>query len=203
MKDRGRLIGEAGAHRLLRQLQDARADARFHLMGHSFGCIVVSAAAAGPAGGGLARPVDSLVLVQGALSLWSYCSRIDGAGGRPGYFRRAGNAVKGPLVTTQSVFDTAVGRLYPLAAGVARQVVFAPEEFPRYGGVGTFGLQGPGLDIVGGPMLAADADYNFQPGKIYNLNGDAYIRNGGGLAGAHSDITGPQVAHAVWEAARG
>src|SRR5262249_3970934 len=90
MKDRGRQIGEAGVHRLLRQLQAARADARFHLMGHSFGCIVVSAAVAGPEdGAGLARPVDSLVLVQGAMSLWSYCSEIALAGRRPGYFRRA------------------------------------------------------------------------------------------------------------------
>ena len=51
--------------------------ARFHLMGHSFGCIVVSATVAGPAGRPtLPRPVDSLFLVQGALSLWSYAADI-------------------------------------------------------------------------------------------------------------------------------
>jgi hypothetical protein len=52
-------------------------------------------------------------------------------------------------------------------------------------------------------MLSADTDYGFQPGNVYNLNGDAYIRNGEGFSGAHSDITGPEVAHLVWEAARG
>jgi hypothetical protein len=204
MKDRARAFGESGAHRLLAQLQQTKPGVRLHLMGHSFGCIVVSAALAGPAGGaGLPRPADSLVLAQGALSLWSYCSKIAVAGGQPGYFRRAAAAVKGPIVTTQSSFDSAVGRWYPLAAGVARQVEFARPEYPRYGAVGTFGLQGPDLDIVAGPMQAADADYGFRPGKVYNLDGDAYIRNGGGFSGAHSDIRGPEVAHVIWEAARG
>ena len=111
--------------------------------------------------------------------------------------------MKGPIVTTQSEFDTAVGRIYPLGGGVARQVDFALGEFPRYGGVGTFGLQGPGLDLVEQPMLPADPGYDFQPGKIYNLASGAFICHGGGWSGAHSDITGPEVAHAVWEAARG
>ena len=45
-------------------------------MGHSFGCIVASATVAGPAAQRvLPRPVDSLFLVQGALSLWAYCQR--------------------------------------------------------------------------------------------------------------------------------
>jgi hypothetical protein len=37
---------------------------------------------------------------------------------------------------------------------------------------------------------------------IYNLDGTAYIRNGTGASGAHNDIANPEVAHAVWEAAR-
>jgi hypothetical protein len=133
MKDRARAFGETGAHGLVRLLHRTRPDVRVHLMGHSFGCIVVSAALGGPAGGsGLLRPVDSLVLVQGAMSLWSCCSEIPFGRRRPGYFRRAvERAVNGPIITTQSRFDTAVGRWYPLAAGVARQVEFAPGEFPR------------------------------------------------------------------------
>ena len=59
-------IGETGAHALMGQLQRAaRPDVHFHLMGHSFGCIVVSAAVAGaPGGAKLPRPVQSLFLVQ-------------------------------------------------------------------------------------------------------------------------------------------
>ena len=83
MKDRARRFGESCAASLLAEFQRVAGSdrgVRFHLMGHSFGCIVVSAMLAGPGGRGLLlRPVDSLSLVQGALSLWSYAPDIPGA----------------------------------------------------------------------------------------------------------------------------
>jgi hypothetical protein len=204
MKDRARLFGESGAHTLVRSLLAVRDGLRVHLMGHSFGCIVVSAAVAGPAGGpGLPRPVQSLVLVQGALSLWSFCSDIPYRRGRSGYFRGVveDDRVAGPIVTTQSRYDTAVGRWYPLGAGAARQVDLAVSDLPRYGGVGTFGLRGPRLDLVDLDIEASDQGYPFQAGRVYNLESSQIIRNGGGASGAHSDILHPEVAHAVWSAA--
>ena len=112
MKDRARAIGEGGAHALLVRLMNAsRPETRFHLMGHSFGCIVVSATVAGaPKGEKLPRPVDSLFLVQGALSLWSYCPDIPMARGTAGYFNRTlkDGLVRGPIVTTRSRFDSAI-----------------------------------------------------------------------------------------------
>jgi len=49
MKDRARRFGESGGHALLVSLQKAAGpDTHFHLMGHSFGCIVASAMLAGP-----------------------------------------------------------------------------------------------------------------------------------------------------------
>jgi hypothetical protein len=122
---------------------------------------------------------------------------------RAGYFRpvNASNHVAGPVVTTRSSFDTAVGRWYPLGAGVARQTDFAPGELPRYGGVCTFGLQGPGLDLVDLGLQGADQPYDFGSGQIFNLECSGVIRNGGGASGAHSDIAHPEVAHAVWSAA--
>ena len=204
MKDRARAFGESGAHTLVSGILRMQQDFRVHLMGHSFGCIVMSAAIAGPPGGpGLPRPVQSLVLVQGALSLWSYCSDIPFRRGQPGYFLPivTSKRVAGPIVTTQSRFDTAVGRWYPLGAGVARQISFAPDgELPQYGGVGTFGLRGPGLDLVDLDMQAADQPYGFEAGRVYNLESSQFIRVGGGASGAHSDIAHPEVAHALWEA---
>jgi len=205
MKDRARTFGESGGFALLGDLQRAGPDARFHLMGHSFGCIVVSAILAGPDGrGALVRPVDSLVLVQGALSHWSYCSDIPPAPGVAGYFHSivADRKVRGPIITTQTEFDTAVGRFYPLGAGVAGQVAFAPGELPKYGALGTFGVRGPGADPVDLEMLPADAPYGFEPGKVYNLECSHVIREGGGASGAHGDFLRPEVAHAVWEAAQ-
>jgi hypothetical protein len=208
MKDRARRFGESGGASLLAKLQRAAGSdrgVRFHLMGHSFGCIVVSAMLSGQDGRGLLlRPVDSLSLVQGALSLWSYAPEIPGAPGRAGYFHQlvSDRRVRGPILTTQSQFDVAVGRWYPLAAGAARQVSYAPGELPRYGAVGTFGLRGLDSGVVDLEMLPADALYGFKPGTIYNIESSGIIREGGGFAGAHSDFARPEVAHAVWEMAR-
>jgi hypothetical protein len=209
MKDRARHFGETGGFTLLRDLQRTIAaprEVRFHLIGHSFGCIVVSAMVAGPGGHGtLVRPVDSVALVQGALSLWSYCADIPVAPGQPGYFHAiiAERKVKGPLITTQSEFDTAVGRFYPLGAGVRRQVTFAPGELPKYGGLGTFGIRGLDEAVVDLDMLPVHAPYAFAPDKIYNLESSRFICDGSGASGAHSDIAKPEVAHAVWAAVRG
>jgi hypothetical protein len=205
MKARARRVGETGGYRLLQMIRcTAGPHARIHLMGHSFGCIVVSAMAAGP------TPVDrvdvdSMFLVQGALSLWSYCEDIPYAPGSPGFFHRLlrGGIVRGPVVTTRSEFDSAVGTYYPKGAGIAGQVVMdaALERFPKYGAVGTFGIQGLGRAPSEGPMLPLDGTYDFQPGHVYNLDAGAYIRAGGGFSGAHNDIAHAEVAHAFWSAA--
>lgn len=202
MKDRARQFGETGAHRLIARLQGDAPRARFHLMGHSFGCIVVSAAVAGaPDSRKLPRPVDSLFLVQGALSLWSYARDIPYARNVAGYFHRIvkQGLVAGPIVTTRSTHDTAVGRLYPLGARVRKQLVLGDSGYPEYGGIGTFGIQGV-AGVVDMPMQKVGAAYAFRAGMIYNLEASGVIRNGGGASGAHSDIAHPEVAHAFWAA---
>ena len=146
-----------------------------------------------------------MALLQGALSLWSYCPDIPVADHRAGYFHSlvAEGKVAGPIITTQSQLDAAVGKLYPLAAGVARQVSFAPGELPKYGALGTFGARGEGLDVVDMTMLPLEAPYSFASGKLYNLESSRLICDirGGGLSGAHNDIAKPEVAHAIWSAA--
>ncbi len=205
MKDRAAKFGASGGFQLLRQLQGATSsDVRFHLMGHSFGCVVMSATLAGPpSDNALVRPVDSVALLQGALSLWSYAADIPYAAGQRGYFHRifSEGRVAGPLITTQSEHDTAVGTMYPLAAGMARQVTFAPGELPKYGALGTYGVRGPGPAIVDLDMLPADGSYGFAAGRVYNLNSSQYICTmESRSSGAHSDLAHPEVAHAVWEA---
>jgi hypothetical protein len=203
MKKWARSVGEGGMHVFVSDLQRA-CDSPVHLMGHSFGCIVVSSILGGPKGQAkLPRAVESAVLVQGALSLWAYSPAIPKAPGRPGYFHRLihGGAVKGPIVTTQSRFDRAVGTFYPLAAGVAGQLDFGPAaELPRYGGIGTFGIRGV-AGVQDGKLLKETDTYAFKPGAVYNLDGSEFIRHGGGASGAHSDIDGPQVANAIAQAA--
>ncbi|MEO7051403.1 MAG: hypothetical protein ABI128_07030 [Rhodanobacter sp.] len=200
MKARARVVGEIGVGKLLRDLQVASGSAvRFHLMGHSFGCIVVSGAIAGAAGAPLVRPVDSALLVQGALSLWSYGQVADD---KPGYFQSivTEKRVRGPIVTTWSTHDGAVGNLYPMAARLGRQDTLA--NYPKFGGVGAYGLQGAGKfahEIIIGD---AAAEYGWQPGQIYNVESSRIIANGDGLSGAHSDIAHPEVAHVAWQAVK-
>ena len=73
-------------------------------------------------------------------------------------------------------------------------------QLPRYGAVGSFGIQGVS-GAVARPMLDETADYGFAAGTIYNLDSNKYIFKMDGASGAHSDIDGPQVAHAIWQAA--
>jgi hypothetical protein len=208
MKDRARRVGEAGIHNFVRALLLANEDVKLHLMGHSFGCIVVSSAVAGPTGGSaLPRPVQSLMLVQGALSLWSYCSSIPSQPGTAGYFSSivGEKRVAGAIVTTRSRLDRAVGWWYPLGARAAGQVVFAPggsipENLPTYGAVGCYGLQGQGISLINGPVVPADGPYDLRHGYVYNLDGSRFIFRGGGASGAHSDIDNPEVGHAFWAA---
>ena len=120
----------------------------------------------------------------------------------PGYFHRliAEGKVSGPVVTTRSRFDTAVGRFYPLAAQW-----FGPRDFgvelPEHGGIGAWGIQGLDSGVVDQPMLPATDPYGFAPKTVYNLECSEFIRDGDGPSGAHSDIAGPEVAHAIWQAA--
>jgi hypothetical protein len=206
MKKRARAVGEGGMHRFLVDMQRA-SPASVHLMGHSFGTIVVSGMVAGPdAQGPLPRPVDSLVLVQGAVSLWSYASPIPIAGAGDGYFARtvADRKVRGAIVTTRSRHDLAVGVMYPLASRLYGKPNFVPgqKHFPKFGAIGAFGLQGiVGAGALDQPMQPLDGDYAFSPGGIYNLEASTYIAKMDGASGAHSDIAGPEVAHAIWSAA--
>ena len=208
MKDRARTVGESAGFSLLERVMKAaptKKEVNVHLMGHSFGCIVVASMAHGPEGqGSLPKPVASMTLVQGATSLWGFCDDVLETG-TPGYFRNiiARNLVSGSILTTRSIRDTAVGHFYPLGAGMARQTHMAPGAFPNYGGLGSFGIQGAGLTLHDLPIESPSHRYDFQGnGHVYNLECSTVIKDGGGASGAHSDIAKPEVAHAMWEAVK-
>jgi hypothetical protein len=206
MKHRARTVGETGVHSLLIDLQQSAPDARFHLMGHSFGCIVVSATVAGPLDNGtvtsrLPRPVHSLFLAQGALSLWSFADSIPYPPRVPGYFRPIGvppALVQGPIVTTRSAFDHAVGTFFPLGATLGDERVL-DDQPPEFGGVGAFGIRGTATHDM--KVLNASANYGFEAGHIYNIDASTVICHGKWPSGAHSDIAHPPIAHLFWQAA--
>ncbi|QLE55329.1 hypothetical protein [Nostoc sp. TCL26-01] len=216
MKERARKLGGTSGHNLLNRLQRVAADnVRFHLIGHSFGCIFVSATVAGSQKNSpLIRPVNSLVLIQGALSLWSFCPIIPHRKNLAGYFHPiiAQGKVAGPIVTTQSDYDSAIKLGYKITGNLGllggQDIDFhvgSVPKLPDVGGVGIFGIQGAGLNIENDVMRPLEETYNFQPRKIYNLDSSEYIfdPNADIFMGSHNAIDRPEVAHAVWSAAFG
>ncbi len=200
MKKRARTAGEQGMHQFVAALENA-CDAQIHLMGHSFGCIVTASILGGPGGNTkLPRPVQSVALVQGAFSLWSFADRIKDTND-PGYFRQVltNGSVAGPIITTQSIHDSAVGTYYPAAVFLVGQAAFGV-DLPLFGAVGSYGIQGTqGAQTLA--MQDANFAYKFKPGVVYNLESSKFIKKMDGASGAHSDIDGPEVAHAIWQAA--
>ncbi|MEU9687393.1 alpha/beta hydrolase [Amycolatopsis japonica] len=196
MKKRALTFGESGAAAFIRAVQQSAPDARIHLVGHSFGCIVASAAAAGAS-----RPVASLSLVQGAMSLWSFCSAIPARPNLQGHFRPVvtNGKVDGPIVVSMSVHDRAVGTFYPLGARSGRQLSFDPDEkVPRYGGIGVHGLHGPGVDVVRWDDIRQVE--TLTPRRVHNVDARSVVASGTGIAGAHNDICHPELGGLVWRA---
>lgn len=187
MKERAGLIGRNGLFPLLREVRSAFPDLKIHLVGHSFGGRLVTAAASG----GERDPIaDSLTLLQAAFSHHGFASRFDGD--RDGFFRQviAKGAVRGPVIITCTVHDIAVGKLYPLASVFAGQDaagIGGPES--RFGGLGCNGAQKT-PEALDETLLEEDGTYAFERGKIHNLRADSFIKG-------HSDIAGPQVARAL------
>jgi hypothetical protein len=204
MKDRASNVGRAGVHELLTALATNGPQTRLHLMGHSFGCIVVTSAIKGPVGG-TPIEVDTLFLVQGAMSLWSFADKIQIASGQPGYYRDVRQAnVHGAIVTTHSYHDHAVGFWYP--AGAVRGVDITGQrigndQFPLVGAVGHWGAHGiDNQESTSADIGDTTTKYGFEAGHVYNIDASAIICDGNWPSGAHSDFVKAPVAHLFWQA---
>jgi hypothetical protein len=189
MKDRAGTVGGRGLAPVLAQLRAARPRLRLHLVGHSFGARLVSAAATGSASG-QALPVASMTLLQGAFSHYAFARNWKP--GHHGAFRDCltGGRIDGPVLVTHTANDRAVGIAYALASRAAGQIAAAvggPDDV--YGGIGRNGaLSTP--EARTGSLLDVGGAYDLRPGVVHNLLADRFVSG-------HSDVTGPQVAHAL------
>lgn len=189
MKERAGKVGSQGLHPLLLQLRSKFPQVQLHLIGHSFGARLVTAAVAGP-GGQDHLQVASLTLLQAAFSHYGLAEKYDGKNN--GFFRRvlADRKVAGPVLVSFSQHDKAVGLAYAIASRIAKQVAAAiggPQDI--YGGMGRNGaLKTP--ESINGQKLDKNNRYEFIKGKVYNLDGNACITH-------HSDICQQEVARAL------
>jgi len=195
MKERAGTVGREGLSPLLRDIRARRPDLKLHLIGHSFGGRLVTAAAAGRNDQPAIKP-DTLALLQAAFSHHGFAQRFDGT--RDGFFRRvvANRMVAGPVVITCTQNDRAVGLAYPLASLIAGQVAAdLGDKNDLYGGMGRNGAQKT-PEASDGMLLAVGGTYAFQAGAVHNLNADQVIHD-------HSDICKDEVAHALLSAIAG
>lgn len=192
MKERAGIVGRDGLNKVLRRIREKRPDLDLHLIGHSFGGRLVSAAALGPDVPDPVQPA-SLTLLQAAFSHYGFAENYEG--GKSGFFRKVLSParVKGPILVTCTHNDEAVGKAYPIASQLAGQVgAGLGDKDSRWGGIGANGAQKTG-EASDGKLLAAGSAYQWAAGRIHNLNADAFIKN-------HSDICGQEVAHALLSA---
>lgn len=196
MKDRARKTGVKALQPLLRAIRDSQSEVRIHLVGHSFGGLVVTSAAWGGDGDMPAIPVTTLTLLQAAFSHNGFGEDFDGS--RDGRYRNVLTEarVTGPTLVTHTRNDKAVGIAYALASRLARQDaagIGGPDD--RFGGIGANGAQHT-PESIAADLMAPPWVYHFESGRLYNLLADEHIED-------HSDVCGEAVANAVLAAIAG
>lgn len=193
MKARAGAVGENGVSSIIQAIRQADADVRIHLVGHSFGGRVVTAAAQ-QAGSTEGYEPTSMALLQAAFSHNGFAREFKA--GEDGYFRSVLSAekVRGPVLVTHTHNDKANAIAYPIASRIAGQnaaAFGAPSDV--YGAIGANGAQNTPEATTGTLLNAGDAGYTFSPGKVYNLRSDAHIAD-------HGDVRGAAVAYAILSA---
>jgi hypothetical protein len=182
MKARAGTVGKNGVGPLVDAL--AAKVERIHLIGHSFGGRVVTAAAAAST----TDKIRSLSLLQTAFSHNGFSKQMSG------FFRSVveNQRVHGPILVTHTANDKAVGIAYPLASRLSGdQAAALGDKNDRFGGLGRNGVQqmesGESTDAI---LLDTDGTYTFAPGRFFNLEATKFISG-------HGDVRGRQVAYAI------
>ncbi|MGW5718810.1 hypothetical protein ACWEVP_21750 [Amycolatopsis sp. NPDC003865] len=165
--------GEVGV-RGLAPLLAGLAGPKVHLVGHSFGARLVTAAANERPAGSLA----TLTLLQAAFSHHGFA----------GSFRRvvAEGVVTGPILVTHSAHDLEVGTAFAIASRIAGAAAGC------YGAIGRSGAQRT-AEAVAAELLPVSGTYRWRPGVPHNLLADRFVRG-------HTDVCGREIAHALWSA---
>jgi hypothetical protein len=190
MKKRAGTVGQKGVAPLLDRL--AENVQRIHLVGHSFGCRLVTAAAATST----TDKLQSMSLLQAAFSHNGFSKSMNG------FFRSVvdNHRIKGPIILTYTPNDRAVGIAYPVASRLSGTVASAfGDANDKFGGLGRNGAQKMETgEVVQGVdrLLAVGGTYSWQPGRFHNLEGSKYIVDPSGRD-AHGFVTGKEVAWAI------
>jgi hypothetical protein len=198
MKDRAGRVGGNGVADMLRRLADA-GQARISLIGHSYGAKVVLSALCN--GDGPRRPVDSVLLLQPALSCYAFTTNLDG---RPGGYRPAFQRSRLPIITTYSANDQPLTKFFQLAvrrkSDIAEAVIAAGEPPSKFCALGGYGPHGVGVDASTDWLTMPDTGIAYptvaNECRIIAVDGTPYITG-------HGHVEIPQTAWALLTQVRG
>jgi hypothetical protein len=197
MKMRAARVGAGGLQDCLSELQAALPSTRFHLVGHSFGCKVCLACLVSDRREG--KQVDSVTLLQGAVSSLCFAPRIDELISTPkGAYADVAKRVKGCISITYTKNDVALKVAYPGVSRAAGQIgelpglhyKLKPGLYEALGGKGIARV----AEIPQCEMCARDTPYKLRPG-LNAIDADRFIQG-------HNDIRGSEVAWLIWSTAR-
>lgn len=190
MKKRAGTVGQNGVAPMIDRL--AANVKRVHVVGHSFGGRVVTAAAKASK----TDKLQTMSLLQTAFSHNGFSKSMNG------FFRNVvdDKRVKGPILVTYTPNDRAVGIAYPTASRLGGTVASAfGDKDDKFGGLGRNGAQKmEPREVVQGvdQLLAVGGSYGWQPGCFHNLESTKYIVDPKG-GDAHGFVTGKEVAWAI------
>jgi hypothetical protein len=187
MKQRAGTVGQRGLAPLIDELGQRAALQRIHLVGHSFGARLVTAAAMHST----SPKLHSLCLLQAAFSHNAFSSI--------GYFRKLVDSrrVAGPIIITHTENDKAVGKAYAIASRISNDTSSGVgDASDKYGGLGRNGAVNMGASEVSHTMralLEPGTPYDLKGHLIHNLESSAFIHD-------HGDVEGKAVAWAISQA---
>ena len=187
MKKRAGTVGSVGLAPLIDQFGARDVVRHIHLVGHSFGARLVTAAAMKST----TTKLYSLSLLQGAFSHNGF-SKI-------GYFRQViqSKRLAGPIIVTHTRNDSAVGKAYAIASRISGDHASdfgGPQD--RFGGLGRNGavkMDEGEISTTTKQLQAAGKAYALEKQRIHNLESSEFISS-------HGDVAGPEVAWAISQA---
>jgi len=193
MKRRASVVGAEGMQKCLSELQEKLPSAKFHLVGHSFGCKVCLECLTCKARG--EKQVDSVTLLQGAVSMYCFAPKVAELDDAPGAYVDAPKRVKGSISVTFTKNDGALRVAYVAASQSAGQIAESPVRKYKasptlYGALGGKGIAG----VPGIMHLDWTPDVKLRPG-LNALNADKVIND-------HGHIRQEAVARLIWVTAR-
>lgn len=186
MKDRAGRVGANGVGSMLRRVLDASPSSRVHLVGHSYGGkVVLSALCSGASPG---RKVESVLLLQPAMSALCFAADVDEEG-TPGGYRQALVRCRQPVLTTFSRHDVPLTRLFHWAVRRSTdlgETAIAGGPISKFAALGGFGPQGVDKESkVITPRSAPDSyDVSTKGPRILAIRADDVISGHGEVENA-------------------